>query len=76
MNRIKKAISVLGASVALALGGGVALAPAANAYSWSNKWYNEQTGQYWAYKSCTREEWFNGCTNGWYSSPWHWSLWG
>lgn len=61
---------------AIAVGGIVAVAAPAEAYTWSQKWYNSQTGQYWAYKTCTRDEWFNGCNNGWYSSPWPWWLWG
>lgn len=76
MNRIKKTVSALGAAAALALGGLVVTAPAAQAYTWTQKWQNPQDGKYWAYKTCTREEWFNGCTPGWYSAWYHWSLWG
>lgn len=75
MNRIKKITAALGATAAIVLGG-LAVAAPAQAYTWSQKWQNPQDGKYWAYKNCTREEWFNGCTNGWYSSSWHWNYWG
>lgn len=69
---MKKLFATIALTIALVIG----FAPAANAYTWSQKWYNPQTGKYWAYKNCTREEWFNGCTNGWYQSSWHWVFWG
>lgn len=68
---IKRTIAAVGVTVALLAGTAVP----ANAYYWTQK-YHASDGTYWAYKVCTREEWFNGCTPGWYTSWYHWSLWG
>ena len=70
----KKLVTAL-AALALVFTGLVVQAPAANAYTWTQK-YQASDGTYWAYKVCTREEWFNGCTPGWYRSSWHWVFWG
>jgi hypothetical protein len=80
MNRIKHTALVAAAALTLAVTGGtvaqVVEAPPAEAYSWTNEWWNPQTRTWWAYKVCTREEWFAGCTNGWYQAWYPVWLWG
>jgi hypothetical protein len=75
ISKMKRGVTALAVTAAL-LGGGLVAAAPAEAYTWTQKWYNPQTNKYWAYKNCTREEWFNGCNNGWYQSSLHWIFWG
>ena len=73
---MRKLARNIATSLALALAAVGAVTAPAEAYQWTQKYYAASTGTYWAYKVCTREEWFNGCTNGWYTAKYHWSLWG
>ena len=71
---MKKLLISAVAAVGITLGS-VAVAAPAQAYTWTQK-YQASDGTYWAYKVCTREEWFNGCTPGWYTAWYPWWLWG